>query len=186
MPPPKDEPADHAHALLERLFALLHDCRAEVLQLEVAPTDPEFVSPQAERLLYFALVGAIEAGLVRTAEDALTVLRQASQPLGPMGAEWRREVSAPPGGERYPARWGGDKYPPHRAVRSAAPSGGEKYRPIGRRGVPPHRAVRSIPPRGPVRSFRPTGRRAVPPHGAASAPASPGVEIPGPPSAEST
>ena len=29
-----------------------------------------------------------EAGLVRTAEDALTVLRQASQPLGPMGAEW--------------------------------------------------------------------------------------------------
>jgi hypothetical protein len=33
-------------------------------------------------------VGAIEAGLVRTAEDALIVLRQASQPLGPMGAEW--------------------------------------------------------------------------------------------------
>jgi hypothetical protein len=30
---------------------------------------------------------AIEAGLVRTAEDALTVLRQASQPLGLMGAE---------------------------------------------------------------------------------------------------
>jgi hypothetical protein len=33
-------------------------------------------------------VGALEAGLVRTAEDALTVLRHASQPLGPMGAEW--------------------------------------------------------------------------------------------------
>ena len=34
-------------------------------------------------------------GLVRTAEDALTVLRQASQPLGPMGAEWlkRQELS---------------------------------------------------------------------------------------------
>jgi hypothetical protein len=34
---------------------------------------------------------------VRTADDALTVLRQASQPLGPMGAEWlqrqEREVS---------------------------------------------------------------------------------------------
>jgi hypothetical protein len=43
------------------------------------------MSAQAERLLYFALVGALEAGLVRTAEDALTVLRQASQPLGPMG-----------------------------------------------------------------------------------------------------
>ena len=34
------------------------------------------------------LVGAIEAGLVRTAEDSLTVLRQASAPLGPMGAKW--------------------------------------------------------------------------------------------------
>jgi hypothetical protein len=46
------------------------------------------MSAQAERLLYYALVGALEAGLVRTAEDALTVPRQASQPLGPMGAEW--------------------------------------------------------------------------------------------------
>jgi hypothetical protein len=45
------------------------------------------MNAQAERLLYYALVGALEAGLVRTAEDALTVLRQASQPLGPM-AEW--------------------------------------------------------------------------------------------------
>jgi hypothetical protein len=77
-----------AHALLERLFALLHDCRALVPQLEAVGTDPEPVSTQAERLLYFALVGALEVGLVRTAEDALTVLRQASQPLGPMGAEW--------------------------------------------------------------------------------------------------
>jgi hypothetical protein len=46
------------------------------------------VSAQAERLLYVALVGALEAGLVRTAEDAPTVLRQASQPLGPMGVAW--------------------------------------------------------------------------------------------------
>ncbi len=84
---PSDEPAAQAHALLERLFALVHDCRAVVPQLEAASTDPESVSAQAERLLYFALVGAIEAGLVRTAEDALTVLRRASQPLGPMGAE---------------------------------------------------------------------------------------------------
>jgi hypothetical protein len=37
---------------------------------------------------YFALVGALEAGLVRTAEDTLIVLRQESQPLGPMSAEW--------------------------------------------------------------------------------------------------
>ena len=43
---------------------------------------------EAERLLYFGLVGAIEAGLVRTAEDVLTVLRQASQPFGTIGEEW--------------------------------------------------------------------------------------------------
>ena len=73
---------------VDRLLALLHDCRALVPQLEAAGPDPEPVSAQAERLLYYALVGAIEAGLVRTAEDALTVLRQASQPLGPMGAAW--------------------------------------------------------------------------------------------------
>jgi len=77
-----------AHALVERLFALLHDCRAVVPQLEATRTDPEPVSAQAKRLLDYALVGALEAGLVRTAEDVLTVLRQASQPLGPMGAEW--------------------------------------------------------------------------------------------------
>src|ERR1700675_2078734 len=65
-----DEPAARAVALVERLFALLHDCRALVPQLEAAGTDPESVSAQAERLLYFALVGAIEAGLVRAAEDA--------------------------------------------------------------------------------------------------------------------
>ena len=83
-----EEAATRAVALVERLFALLRDCRAVVPQLEAARTDPEPVSAHAEPLLYFALVGALEAGLVPTAEDALTVLRQASQPLGPMGAEW--------------------------------------------------------------------------------------------------
>jgi hypothetical protein len=92
MPPPfDDETAALAHAILKRLFAVLHDCRAVVPQLEAARTEPEPASAHAERLLYFALVGALEAGLVRTAEDALTVLRQASQPLGPMGAEWLRQ-----------------------------------------------------------------------------------------------
>ena len=67
---PSEEPAAQAHALLEWLFALLRDCRAAVPQLEAASTDPEPPSAQAERLLYFALVGALEAGLVRTAEDA--------------------------------------------------------------------------------------------------------------------
>jgi hypothetical protein len=83
-----EEPAPRAVALVERFFALPHECRALVPQLEGAGLEPEPVSAQAERLLYYALVGAIEVGLVRTAEDALTVLRQASQPLGPMGAEW--------------------------------------------------------------------------------------------------
>ena len=83
-----EEAATRAVALVERLFALLHDCRDLVPQLEAAGIEPESVSAQAERLLYYALVGALEAGLVRTAEDALTVLRQARQPLGPMGADW--------------------------------------------------------------------------------------------------
>ena len=52
---PSDEPAAQAHALVQRLFALLHDCRAVVPRLESARTDPESVSAQGERLLYSAL-----------------------------------------------------------------------------------------------------------------------------------
>ena len=74
--------------MVERLFALLLDCRATVRSLEPGADAAATPSVEAERLLYFALVGAVEAGLVRTAEDVLTVLKQASQPLGPMGAEW--------------------------------------------------------------------------------------------------
>jgi hypothetical protein len=85
-----------------------------VPQLEASPTDPEPVSVQAERLLYYALVGALEAGLVRTAENALTVLRQASQPLGPMGGEFEaagtrtvtREAVTGSSGHRGAARGG--------------------------------------------------------------------------------
>ena len=33
-------------------------------------------------------MSAIDAGLIKTMEDAVKVLRHASQPLGPMGAEW--------------------------------------------------------------------------------------------------
>ena len=57
--------------------------------VELGAGSPEMPSVEAERPLYvYALVGAIEAGLVRTAENVPAVLRQASQPLGPMGAEW--------------------------------------------------------------------------------------------------
>src|SRR5262245_58085021 len=76
-----DEPAARAHALLEHLFQILHEFRALVPQLERGP-EGETPSAEAERLPYYALTGAIEAGLVRTAENALTVLRQASAPLG--------------------------------------------------------------------------------------------------------
>jgi hypothetical protein len=33
-------------------------------------------------------MSAIDAGLIRTMENAVKVLRHASQPLGPMGSEW--------------------------------------------------------------------------------------------------
>jgi hypothetical protein len=39
-------------------------------------------------MVCFALASALQTALVRAMEDALSVLRQASQPLGPMGAEW--------------------------------------------------------------------------------------------------
>jgi hypothetical protein len=85
-----DDPAAQAHALLERLHGLLRDCHAMVLQLDAARTDSELpITALAERLPYYDFLLAIEAGLGRMAEDALTALRQASQPpLGPMGEEW--------------------------------------------------------------------------------------------------
>ena len=62
---------------------LLHDCRAIVRQLEPGHERQESASEEAERVLCYGLVGAIEDGLVRTAEHVLAVLRQASRPLGP-------------------------------------------------------------------------------------------------------
>ena len=99
---PSDEPAAQAHALLERLFALLHDCRAVVPQLEPARTNPEPVSAQAERLLYYALVGAIEAGLVRL-RNAIDYMRHASPP-GRAGADPRRARGRSAAPRRRPGR----------------------------------------------------------------------------------
>jgi len=48
----------------------------------------ESSSAEAERILYYTLLSAIDFGLIKTMEDAVIVLRHASQPLGPMGAEW--------------------------------------------------------------------------------------------------
>jgi hypothetical protein len=83
-----ESPEALAHALVQRIFELLHECRATLPKLEVPGSHSESASAQAERLLYLALLGALEAGLVRTMEDAVTVLKRASAPLGPMGAEW--------------------------------------------------------------------------------------------------
>jgi hypothetical protein len=71
-----------------RILGLLQECRAILPELDAPTNKAETPSVQAERHLYLALLGALEAGLVRTVSDALAVLRQASRPLGPMGAEW--------------------------------------------------------------------------------------------------
>jgi hypothetical protein len=80
-----------AHVLVQRVFELLHECRAALGRLEAPRARSESAGAQAERMLYLALLGALEAGLVRTMADAVTVLKQAGAPLGPMGTEWLRE-----------------------------------------------------------------------------------------------
>jgi hypothetical protein len=82
-----------------RILDLAAECRAMLPELTAPPNQPETPSAQAERHLYLALLGALEVGLVRTVEDSLAVLHHASQPLGPMGAEWleaqKRELKPP-------------------------------------------------------------------------------------------
>jgi hypothetical protein len=72
-----ESPEATAHALVQRVFELLHECRATLPKLEVPGSPSESASAQAERMLYLALLGAIEAGLVRTMEDAVAVLKRA-------------------------------------------------------------------------------------------------------------
>jgi hypothetical protein len=70
-----------AHALVNRVADLLEELRRDLVMLE-EPGEPARV--EAEGILYERLLSAIEARLVRTMEDALTILRHESQPLGPM------------------------------------------------------------------------------------------------------
>ena len=81
------EPEAQARAFIDRIAALVNEVDAVSRQLE-GPKPNESASSEAERVLYFALASAVKAGLVRTMEDVLKVLRQASQQLGPMSAEW--------------------------------------------------------------------------------------------------
>lgn len=83
-----ESPEALAHALVHRIFELLHECRATLTKLGVPGSRSESASAQAERHLYLALLGALEAGLVRAMEDAVAVLKRASAPLGPMGEDW--------------------------------------------------------------------------------------------------
>jgi hypothetical protein len=87
MTPAHDDRAARAHALIERVAALLEESNALRRALE-RPRRTESASVESERLLYLALTCAIEAGLIRTVEELLNVLRLAGEPVGPMGAEW--------------------------------------------------------------------------------------------------
>jgi hypothetical protein len=86
--PARDEPTGQAQAIMERVLGLVKECRVVLRALEHPPNPGESSSAEAERILYYTLMSAIDAGLIRTMEDALKFLRHTSQPLGPMGAEW--------------------------------------------------------------------------------------------------
>jgi|SRR5262245_56305956 hypothetical protein len=79
-----DEPTDQAQAIMEGVLRLVTDCRSVLRAFEHSGQPGESSSAEAERILYVTLMSAIDAGLLRTMEDALQVLRHASQPLGPM------------------------------------------------------------------------------------------------------
>jgi hypothetical protein len=72
MAEPDDSPEARAHALTTRILGLVKECRAMVPEL-TPPAAAETPGAQAERHLYLALLGALEAGLVRTVSDALAV-----------------------------------------------------------------------------------------------------------------
>jgi len=58
---------------MERVLKLVTECRAVLRALERPDKQVESSSAEAERILYFTLMSAIDAGLIRTMEDALQV-----------------------------------------------------------------------------------------------------------------
>ena len=91
MSPDDDEPPEEqASQLVERIFRLLEECRAVQRRLGVPRQSPEPHSALDERQLYAVLLIVLEAGLVRTMDEALAVLQRAGQPLGPRGEDWLR------------------------------------------------------------------------------------------------
>ena len=79
-----NEPTAQAHAIMERLLALVRDCRLVLPGLE-RPSEPgESSSAEAERILYFTLMSAIEAGLIRTVANARQAMKQAKPCQSPL------------------------------------------------------------------------------------------------------
>ena len=60
-----DDAVDRAPALVERLFALLLDCRTIARELDPGREREASPSAEAERLLYYALAGAMEEASCR-------------------------------------------------------------------------------------------------------------------------
>ena len=73
MTPAGDEPIAQAQAIMERVLALVRECRMVVRALEHPPNAGESSSTEAERILYSTLVSALENGLVRAMEDLVSV-----------------------------------------------------------------------------------------------------------------
>ena len=60
MTPGSDEPTAQAHAIMERVLGLVTECRAVLRALERPGEPGESSSAEAERILYFTLMSAIE------------------------------------------------------------------------------------------------------------------------------
>ena len=72
MTPGSDEPTAQAQAVMERVLGLVRECRLVLHALEHPPTIAASSGAEAERILYFTLMSAIDAGLIRTMENALS------------------------------------------------------------------------------------------------------------------
>jgi hypothetical protein len=73
--PGSDEPTARAQAIIERVLGLVRECRLVLRALERPGEHGESSSAEAERVLYFTLMSAVDAGLIRTMEGVLTVVR---------------------------------------------------------------------------------------------------------------
>ena len=62
MTPASDEPTAQAQAIMERVLGLVRECRVVLRALEHSGEPGESSSAEAERVLYFTLVSAIDAG----------------------------------------------------------------------------------------------------------------------------